>query len=242
MNMSNFDNQARPISYQPNMVGTVGVVASFMNGVYAWMCVGLMLTAIVAWVTSQNAAMRQMVSSPGVWIALVIAELGLVWVISGMIQRLSATTATALFVLYAALNGLTLSAIFLIYKLDTIGGAFLITGGTFGITSLYGFVTKRDLSGLRGILMMGLIGLILATVVNIFVASSMLYWIINYAGVLLFVGLTAYDTQKLKDIALQTQGDSAMAGRMAVYGSLVLYLDFINLMLFILRIMGDKRR
>src|SRR5204862_4161782 len=138
--------------------------------------------------------------------------------------------------------GLTLSVIFLVYTQASLYSAFFITAGTFGGMSLYGFVTKRDLTSLGSMLFMALIGLIIASVVNIFWANSTLYWIISYAGVLIFVGLTAYDTQKLKQIAYATANDAAMAARLSINGALMLYLDFINLFLFILRIMGDRRR
>lgn len=239
MDQNGFSSQPRPLSYSTD---NVGVIASFMNAVYAWMGVGLGVTALVAWMTSQNEAMRQMVFQPMTFIVLIVAELALVWYVSSAINRLSVGTATSLFVLYSALNGLTLSVVFLRYQLGTVGAAFLITAGTFGITSFIGFVTRKDLSGLGGLCFMALIGLILASIVNYFVSNEMLFWIINYAGVLIFVGLTAYDTQKIKQFAYQTQGDSLAAGRMSVLGSLMLYLDFINLMLFMLRILGGKRR
>ncbi len=241
MSQNGFTSRPRPLSYATAGTGA-GTVAAFMNAVYAWMGVGLGVTALVAWVTSQSAAMSQMVFQPITFIVLIIAELALVWYVTSAINRLSVGTATALFILYSALNGLTLSVIFLQYKLGTVGAAFLITGGTFGITSFIGFVTKKDLSGLGGLCFMALIGLILASIVNIFVSNEMLFWIINYAGVLIFVGLTAYDTQKIKQFAYQTQGDALAAGRMSVLGSLILYLDFINLMIFMLRILGGKRR
>lgn len=235
----NYRNRVNELSYGR---GGVGVVAAFMNGVYAWMCVGLLVTAIVAWVTAHDEAMLRLVLQPMSMIVLVVATLGLVWFLSSSITRLSSGTATTLFMLYSALNGLMLSTVFLRYALPEVGAAFLITAGTFGATSLYGFVTRKDLSGLGGILIMALIGLILASIVNIFVASSTLYWIVNYAGVLIFVGLTAYDTQKLKNLAYQVSGDGEMTARLTILGSLMLYLDFINLMLFILRILGGKRR
>lgn len=229
----------RPISYA-SAANASGVIAGFMNGVYAWMSVGLLLTALVAWVTAHNQAMLQMVQSS--FLILILAELGLVIALSAAIHKLSATVATLVFAVYASLNGLTLSGVFLAYELPTIGGAFMITAGMFAAMSVVGMTTRKDLSGLGGLCFMALIGLILASIVNIFFASEMLYWLVTYAGVLIFVGLTAYDTQKLKAIALQTADDPAMAGRMAIYGSLSLYLDFINLMLFILRILGGKRR
>jgi FtsH-binding integral membrane protein len=218
-----------------------GAVASFFNAVYAWMAAGLALTAVIAWWVSTQPQLVASIFRGPVLIVLFIVEIGLVVAISAAVRKISAPVATGLFLLYAAINGLTFAAIFLVYTQASIAGAFIVSAGTFGAVSLYGFVTKRDLSGLRGILFMGLIGLILASVVNVFWANSTLYWVITYAGVLLFIGLTAYDTQKLKQIALQTAADPAMAARMSVYGALVLYLDFINLFIMLLRIMGDRK-
>ena len=216
-------------------------VARFFNAVYAWMAAGLALTAVVAWwVSTQPDVMRQVFRGP-VWVGLIIVELVLVFVVAGAVNKISATVATALFLLYSALNGLTLSVIFLAYPQATIASAFIITAGTFGAMSVWGFVTKRDLSGMGSILFMALIGLVLASIVNMFWANSMLTMLINYAGVLIFVGLTAYDTQKLKAIAVATAHDAAMSARLSVSGALTLYLDFVNLFLALLRLFGSRR-
>lgn len=217
------------------------VVATFMNAVYAWMCVGLALTAGTAFFVSTQKEVLRTILSPGMLIFLILAQLGLVMVISWATQRVSAALATALFLLYAVLNGLTLSVIFLVYSLPAITAAFIVTAGMFGVMSIIGFVTKKDLTGLGSFLLMGLIGLVLASIVNIFFQSTMLGWIITYAGVFIFLGLTAYDTQKLKEIAYATEGDPQLAARLSISGALVLYLDFINLFLMILRILGSKR-
>jgi FtsH-binding integral membrane protein len=184
--------------------------------------------------------MSQVFRGPAL-IILFIAQIALVVAISAAIRKINATVATGMFLLYSALNGLLLSVIFVVYTHASIAGAFVVTAGMFAAMSLYGFVTKTDLSRFGPLLFMALIGLIIASVVNIFWASSTLYWIVTYAGVLIFVGLTAYDTQKLKMIAVQTANDPAMAARLSVYGALTLYLDFINLFLFMLRIMGNRR-
>jgi FtsH-binding integral membrane protein len=220
---------------------SAGVVARFMNNVYAWMAAGLALTAVVAWWVASQGAYFRTIFNPGTLIVLFLAEIGLVMAISYAVNRISAGVATALFLLYAAINGLTFSVIFMVYRLGDIGVAFAITAGMFGGMSLIGYVTKMDLSSFRGFFIMGLIGLIIASVVNIFMHSSALYWLITYAGVALFLGLTAYDTQKLKEIAYATEGNPAMANRLAISGALALYLDFINLFLMILRIMGNRR-
>ena len=216
-------------------------VAQFFNMVYAWMASGLALTAVIAWWVSTHPQILRSLGMGGL-LVLCIAELALVWTISAAVDKLSATAATALFLLYSALNGVTLSFIFLVYAHSTIAGAFVVTAGTFAAMSAYGYLTKRDLSGMGNFLFMALIGLIIASVVNIFWANSTLYWIVTYAGVLIFVALTAYDTQMLRHVAIQTSGNPAMASRYAINGALRLYLDFINLFLMILRILGNSRR
>jgi FtsH-binding integral membrane protein len=219
---------------------------SVLGQSFLWMTGGLCLTAIVALAVSQaifqSDSLALLLLNPIVWIGLIIAELALVMVISAAINRLSPAAATGLFLLYAALNGLTLSFIFLVYELPSIYAAFFVTAGMFGITSLYGYTTKRDLTGIGNLAFMALIGLILASIVNMFLASSGLYWLITYAGVIIFVGLTAYDTQKIKRWSLSVNpNDTTTIQRFGVLGALTLYLDFINLFLFILRIMGRRR-
>jgi uncharacterized protein len=238
-NQYGYQQGSGPLEYQSRAVSTT--VSAFFNAVYGWMAAGLALTAAVAWwVSTHPAVMAQVFRGPAL-IILVIAQLGLVVAISAAIRKINATVATGMFLLYSALNGLTLSVIFVVYTHASIAAAFVVTAGMFGAMSLYGFVTKTDLSRFGAILFMALIGLVIASIVNIFWANSTLYWIITYAGVLIFVGLTAYDTQKLKMIAAQTADDPKLAARLSVYGALNLYLDFINLFLFMLRIMGNRR-
>jgi len=215
-------------------------VARFFNAVYAWMAAGLALTAMVAWYVSTRPDLMMQIFRGPVLIGLIIVELVLVFTVAAAVNKINAAVATGLFLLYSALNGLTLSAIFIVYAQATIASAFIITAGTFGAMSVWGFVTKRDLSGMGSILFMALIGLVLASIVNMFWANSMLTMLINYAGVLIFVGLTAYDTQKLKAIAVATAHDAAMSARLSVSGALTLYLDFVNLFLFLLRILGRR--
>ena len=242
--MSNAPNpfgsyQSQPLPYESRQDSVT--VAQFFNTAYAWMATGLALTAAVAWMVAHNATAIRTVFTPGMVMILFLIELGLVWVIAGAIQKISATVATVLFLIYSAINGLTLSFIFLRYNPASIAGTFVVTAGMFGAISLYGFVTKRDLSSLGSMLFMALIGLILASIVNVFWANEMLYWLVTYAGVIIFVGLTAYDTQKLRMYAIQTQNDPTMSSRLAIYGALTLYLDFINLFLFLLRILGSRK-
>jgi hypothetical protein len=229
---TNLDYQSR--------VGT-STLSQFFNAVYAWMAAGLALTAVVAWFVSNNMHLVRQMFSPGMLIVLFIVEIGLVITVSGAIRRISAPVATALFMLYAAINGITLSILFLIYTQESLASTFFVTAGTFGAVSVYGYVTKTDLTRMGSFLFMALIGLIIATVVNIFVASSTLYWITSYAGVLIFVGLTAWDTQKLRMIAIATENDPAMAARLSVTGALALYLDFVNLFIYLLRFTGKRR-
>jgi uncharacterized protein len=244
MSQYSFQQQPQGVNFREQVAGYPAersTVAAFFNVVYAWMCAGLALTAVVAWWVSTREDIMQQVFRGPVLIGLIIAQLALVWTISAAVNKLSAAVATALFMLYSALTGLTLSAIVVIYTPSSIFGAFAATAGTFGAMSVYGMVTKRDLTRLGSLLFMALIGLIIASVVNMFWANSTMYWIITYAGVLIFVGLTAYDTQRLKMIAVETAHNPAMAARYAVNGALMLYLDFINLFLMLLRILGDRR-
>jgi FtsH-binding integral membrane protein len=216
-------------------------VFDFFNSVYAWMCVGLAVTGTVAWFVSQNVQLVYAMANSGVALAFLLGSVVAVWGIRYAAPRVNPNVGIALFLAYAAVVGVVLSGIFVVYELGTITQVFVITAGTFGAVSVYGFVTKRDLTTIGSICMMGVIGLLLATIVNIFWANSTLYWIISYAGVALFIGLTAYDTQKLKEMAGQLADNPSMAARMAVIGSLELYLDFINLFIFLLRIFGNRR-
>lgn len=218
-------------------------VNEYVRSVYNWMGIGLALTGFIAYYVSHNEALRQIFLNPTLLIVLIIAELGLVFAISGMINRMSAGTATTLFVVYSALNGVTLSFIFLVYTQSSIVSTFFICAGTFIACSIYGWTTKKDLTSIGGFLMMGLIGIIIASVVNMFVRSSAVAMIVSYIGVLVFVGLTAYDTQKIKNMALsQPAGvDGSAIRKGAILGALSLYLDFINLFLMLLRIFGGGR-
>jgi FtsH-binding integral membrane protein len=242
--MSRFPNpnsyEPAELQYQSRVDSTT--VAAFFNAVYGWMAAGLALTAVVAWFISTQPQMLASIFRGPVFIILIIAELALVWTISAAINRIGATAATALFMLYSALNGLTLSVIFLAYTRTSLAGTFVVTAGMFAAMSAYGYFTRTDLTRFGSLLFMALIGLVLASLVNLFWANSTLYWIVTYVGVFIFVGLTAYDTQKLRMIAAATQSDPNMAARLSVNGALMLYLDFLNLFLLLLRIMGDRRR
>lgn len=215
--------------------------STLIKNVYLWMTAALAITGITAMAVSNSYAMQQLIfESRFMFFGLIIAELALVWYVSARIQSLSFTTATGLFMLYSFINGLTLSVIFLAYTTTSIASTFFVTAGTFGAMSLYGYFTKKDLTSLGNLLFMLLIGLIIATVVNIFWANSTLYWITTYAGIFIFVGLTAYDTQKIKRL-LNGQEITEESQKMALLGALSLYLDFINLFLYLLRIFGDRK-
>ena len=220
------------------------LVNDFVRSVYNWMGIGLALTGLVALYVSNSPGLTSIIfGNPILLFVLILAELGLVFSISGMVNRLSAGTATSLFVVYSALNGVTLSFIFLVYTQASIVSTFFICAGTFIGCSIYGWVTKRDLTSLGGFFMMGLIGIIIASLVNMFIQSSAMHMIISYIGVFVFVGLTAYDTQKIKNMAMtQPAGlDGAVVRKGAILGALSLYLDFINLFLMLLRIFGQGR-
>lgn len=212
-----------------------------MRKVYVWMSLALCITGLTAYgvASSPNLMLAIYQHSVLLW-GLIIGELALVMIISAAINRLSLTTATLLFILYSALNGVTLSSIFLIYTMSSIGKVFFITAGTFGAMAFVGYTTKRDLSKMGGLLFMALLGLIIATVVNLFVKSSGLDLILSYVGVLIFVGLTAWDTQKIKVMLSEQYDMSEGAQKIALLGALSLYLDFINLFLYLLRIFGSR--
>ena len=216
---------------------------ALMRKVYVWMTLALVITAVTAYgVAHSEALVSSMYESRGLLWGLLLAELALVFGISRFINRLSLVTATLLFILYSALNGATLSVIFLAYSSEVITKVFFITAGTFGAMALFGYFTKADLSGLGKILIMALVGIIIATIVNlIFFKSGMFDLIVSYIGVLVFVGLTAYDSQKIKQMLAQAHDMGEEAQKMALMGSLTLYLDFINLFLYLLRIFGRER-
>ena len=216
---------------------------SLMRKVYVWMTLALVITGFVAYgVASSPGIITALVSNKLLFWGLFIAELALVWTVSARINRLSLTTATLLFILYSALNGATLSLILLVYTMQSIASVFFITGGTFAVMAGIGYLTKADLSSLGKILMMALIGLIIATVVNAFLLKSGGFsLILSYVGVLIFVGLTAYDTQKIKQMLIMADDVNEETQKIALLGSLSLYLDFINLFLYLLRIFGNSR-
>ena len=215
---------------------------ALMRKVYVWMTLALVITGITAFgIASSPGIAYTIVTNQVLFWGLIIAEFGLVMAINGAINRLSITAATLLFVLYSVVNGATLSVIFMAYTLTSIANVFFITAGTFAIMAFIGYTTKKDLTSLGRMLFIGLIGIILATVVNLFLGSSMLNMIVSYVGVVVFVGLTAYDSQKIKNMLYEADSMDEGAQKIALLGSLSLYLDFINLFLMLLRIFGGNR-
>lgn len=213
-----------------------------MRKVYTWMTLALVLTGLTAYgVATSPGIMMALYSNSALMWGLVIAEFALVIGISAAINRLSLATATLMFVAYSVINGAMLSSIFMIYTAASIASVFFITAATFAVMALIGYTTKTDLTSVGKLLFMALIGLVIATIVNMFIGSSTLTMICSYVGVLIFVGLTAYDSQKLKNMLMQAPDAGESSQKLALLGALTLYLDFINLFIYLLRIFGDRR-
>lgn len=233
------------MNFQTASQPRVGVQATnlFLRGVYNWMSLGLGLTSLVAYMVATSPAIAQAIfGNPLLFWGLVIAEFGLVMGISSAVHRMSAGMATGLFLLYSALNGATLSSVLMVYTASSVFKAFIVCTGMFAMMSVYGATTKKDLTSWGSFLFMGLIGIIIASIVNIFMASTALDFVISGIGVLLFTGLTAFDTQKLKMMGESAPMDDTLAIRRGtILGALTLYLDFINLFLFLLRFFGSSR-
>lgn len=222
--------------------GTDARVQSFVQQVYGWMAAALAVTGFVALGVARSPAIQQVIfANTFVFFGLIIGELILVMWLVSRIQRLTVQAATALFIVYSVVNGLTMGAIFLVYTEAVVAQAFFVTAGLFGVMTLVGFFTKADLTRLGQLLIMALLGFIIASVVNLFLRSEGLYWLITYAGVVIFVGLIAYDSQRIKEMALAGAGEGPDGQKYAIMGALKLYLDFVNLFLLLLRIFGRRR-
>ncbi len=218
---------------------------SFMSSVFTYMTGALTITGLVSWyIGTDPSLLAYLISETGFtmlgWVVL-LAPLLLVFAIGGMFQKLTSQSLLGLFVVYSALMGASLSFIFVVYTMSSIASVFFITAATFGVMALLGYTTKTDLTGFGSILRMALIGIIIAMVVNFFMQSAMMHYVISILGVLIFTGLTAYDTQKLKRIGMGVEYGSEEASKLAMMGALTLYLDFVNLFLFMLRLFGDRR-
>ncbi len=224
----------------PVLEGFQSAYRVLMRKVFLWMTLALAVTGLTAYYVASNAGLLYAIfSSKGLFWGIIIAELALVFILSARIMKMSFATAGIMFVAYSVLNGITMASIFAVFTMESIASAFFVTAGMFGVMSFVGFTIKKDLGSFGSFFFMALIGLIIASVVNVFLGSSVLYWVVTYVGVLLFVGLTAYDTQKIKHM-LMTYGDEVndQTQKLALLGSLSLYLDFINLFLYLLRIFG----
>ncbi len=229
-----------------NLIGNYASKAAqstLLRSVYVWMTLALVITGFVSMYVAQSYQLISLIfgNKLALW-DMLIAELAVVFYLSARINSISFTKATVMFIIYSILNGATLASIFLVYTMSSIASTFFVAAGTFGVMALYGYVTKSDLTRIGNICLMALIGLIIATLVSMFWQNSMLQMIITYAGVILFVGLTAYDSQKIKRL-LTADGIEVTeeTQKIALLGALTLYLDFINLFLYLLRLLGDRK-
>jgi FtsH-binding integral membrane protein len=214
----------------------------FITKVYGWMSFALLITGLTAFITASSPTMLGAIfGNKLVFYGLLIGEIVMVFALVALIGRISAAAATLMFLAYSVVNGLTISAIFIAFTQGSIATTFFVTAGTFGAMSLYGYVTKTDLTKVGNILLMALVGLIIASVVNMFFQNQTLYWVTTFAGVIIFVGLTAWDTQKIKNMASALSEGSEEEQKGAIIGALALYLDFINLFLLLLRLFGRRR-
>jgi len=245
--MSDYDPSASRTSggtriAAPPVVGTLidAGLRAYMQRVYSYMAGGLALTGIVAYAAASSGFYQTFAGTPLIWIVM-LAPLGFVLILSFGIQRMSAAAATVLFWIYAAVMGLSLGSIFLVFTGTSIARVFFITAATYGAMSLYGYTTRTDLSSFGTFLLMGLIGIVIASIVNIFVGSSALQFAISVIGVIIFTGLTAYDTQRIKEMYLDSDTDE-VEGKKAILGALALYLDFINLFMLLLQLFGQRRQ
>ena len=237
--MVDFDKQFEKPAYETGVRQTQ--IATVFKLAYGWMCAGLALSGLVAWYTAASGLYKTVLMGPALWVCI-IAEVAMVWILSASIRKLSVGAACLMFVGYAALNGLTLSVVFLAYKLEVVQRVFFITAAMFGGLAVFGTFTRSDLSQIGAICGMALWGLIIAVVVNMFFHSSGFDWIVSFAGVLIFSGLTMWDAQKIKLLAqAEGQMDGAMRHKAALMGALELYLDFINLFIYLLRILAKGR-
>ena len=231
----------RMMPTQPYVAADPAVERAFITKVYGWMALALAITGTVAVATANNIeSVMPLLSGPAL-IVILLLQLGIVLGLSFAINKISAGVATGLFVLYAAVTGFTLSTLFFVYTSESLATTFFITSGTFAIVSAYGYVTKTDLTKFRNLLFMGLIGILLASLVNIFLRSDALYWVVSILGVIIFTGLIAYDTQRIKRMAAGVSDGDQMERKGAVIGALALYLDFINLFLYLIRLLGRRR-
>ena len=229
-------------NYVSQHTATDVAVSALFKSVYMQMAAALSITGLVAYFLSQSQDFWIFLANNTslIWVVLIAQVVLVIW-LSARFTRMSMTTATLLFILYSAMMGVTMSTIFMVYTMSSITSVFFITAGMFLVMSLLGYFTRMDLTRLGSLLFMALIGVIIASLVNIFLKSEMLYWVVSYVAVVVFVGLTAYDTQKIKQMLVEYGEADEMGYKLALFGALTLYLDFINLFLYLLRIFGDRR-
>lgn len=241
MEYREFDRMVSGVQ-ERNSWGSSVSFPALMQKVYTWMTLAMVITGVTAYGVANSPSLLAMIfGNQIVFWGMIIAEFALVFMITGMLNRVSLTTATLMFVAYSVLNGAVLSSIFMVYTMSSIGQVFFITAATFAVMAFIGYTTKTDLTSMGKILFMALIGIIIATVVNIFLHSTGLQTVVSYLGVLIFVGLTAYDSQKIKNMLYDQDAADESAQKLALVGALTLYLDFINLFLYLLRILGSRR-
>jgi uncharacterized protein len=238
--MSYYDSDARSTSARMSAASIDAGLRAYMQRVYAYMAGGLVLAGLVAYAAAASGFYQAIAETGLIWV-VILAPLGFVLALSFGIQRMSAGTAAVLFWIYAATMGLSLGSIFLVYTGTSIARVFFITAATYGLMSIYGYTTRSDLSGFGSFLLMGLIGIVIASLVNLFIGSSALQFAISVIGVVVFVGLTAYDTQRIKRLYLESD-TLEISGKKAVLGALALYLDFINLFMLLLQLFGQRRQ
>jgi FtsH-binding integral membrane protein len=238
-----FDKNSQTFTGQPQSFSSQYAASAILKNVYLWMTMALAISGLIAMLVAGNTELVQaLYTGRASLFILFLVQFGLIWLISARIGTMSFLTATLLYIAYSVVTGITLSSIFLVFTAESIASVFFITAGTFAAVSIYGFITKKDLSTWRSFLIMGLLGLIIASIVNWFLASEMMYWIISYVGVAVFIGLTAYDTQKIKQLAIACYAENEdTQNKAALLGAITLYLDFINLFLYILRIFGKRK-
>jgi FtsH-binding integral membrane protein len=237
--MSNYDAQSilNSAEYQQELAAQ----RTFMARVFGWMTIGLMTTALVALTLNAFLGEQILKMGSGPFLILILIQFGIAMGMGFLINRMPAAVAAALFIIYSLVTGIVFSILFLVYTRGSIASTFFITAGMFGAMSAWGYTTRKDLTSMGSMLFMALIGLIIASIVNIFMQSGPLYWLCTFAGVIIFTLLTAYDTQKIKQSYAQGEYGSAAFERTAVFGAFILYLDFINLFLYLLRFLGNRR-
>jgi len=238
--MDNFNNQyvqTRPVTDEQ----VNAMMRKFMLSVYNWMTLGLGITAVAAFGIGRSSLVNVILANPMLFWGLIIVQFAVVLGMTFLMKKINSFVAVGLFFIYSLLTGVTFSTLFLVYTESSIFLTFFTCAAMFAGTSVFGYITKIDLSRFGGFLMMGLIGIIIASVVNIFIGSSAIYWLTSYAGVLVFVGLTAWDTQKIKNMGMFMDSSSEDGRKASIFGALMLYLDFVNLFLFLLRIMGGRK-